>query len=112
MAPLADLDPYIDASDKQGEDLASSALVASIEREYMALPEIRCLDEYTHFRGQLKSMRARGGEFITERFGMEFALLMRINEFDRRIGVPEYPMPGSDGEGGLIELSVIPEGWL
>ncbi|MEO0894206.1 MAG: hypothetical protein AAFY35_16515 [Pseudomonadota bacterium] len=83
----------------QGYDASGKLFLATIEREYCALPEINTLDEYAHLKQQLVEMRSRGGDYHPGTFGMEFALLMRLNEYCRMIGVPDLSMPGEDGQG-------------
>ena len=82
--------------ESESYDASDKLFMATIEREYCALPEIKTLDNYAHFKDQLVEMRSRSGDFHPGTFGMEFALLMRLNEYCRMIGVPDLPMPGEE----------------
>ena len=93
----------------QGYDASGKLFFATIEREYRALPEIQALDEYAHFKDQLVEMRSRGGDYHPGTFGMEFALLMRLNEYCRMIGVPDLSMPGEEGEGPTALEWIAPD---
>lgn len=79
---------------------------------YASLPVIERLDEYIHFRTQLKAMRARSTELNAARFAMEMGLYFRLADYEARIGVPQGAMPLPDGEGGVVPETAIPVGWL
>ena len=87
-------------------------LELSILAEYESLPVVKTLDDYGHFYDQLKAMRARSTEYIPARFAMEFALLLRLNEYDEKIGMPPCEMPLGNGNGGLVDFSPVPAAWL
>lgn len=92
-------------------EASSEAALIELVREFADLPEIMRLDEYAHFHSQLKIMRARGGPHIRERFFLEMAVLLRLHEYEGKLGMPLCEMPLSDGLGGLVEVSAIPEEW-
>jgi len=78
------------------EDFVSTLdpLEVEIYADFLTLPEIRYLDDYMHFEEQLRRMRARNdGRFVIERFSLESALLMRLNEYDEKVGLPLLEMP-------------------
>ncbi|MBY5987091.1 hypothetical protein [Roseovarius atlanticus] len=90
---------------------SSEAALIALVREFADLPEIMRLDECAHFHCQLKVMRARGGPHIRERFFLEMAVLLRLHEYDGKLGLPLCEMPLGDGLGGLVEVSPVPEEW-
>lgn len=92
-------------------EASSEAALIELVREFADLPEIMRLDEYAHFHSQLKIMRARGGPHIRERFFLEMAVLLRLHEYEGKLGLPLCEMPLGDGLGGLVEVSAIPEEW-
>ena len=92
-------------------DASAEAIVERLVRECQDVPEITRLDEYAHFYDQLKAMRARGGPYIRERFLMEVAVLLRLHEYEGKLGMPPCEMPLADGSGGLVEVSPVPEEW-
>ena len=96
------------------EDSVTShaGLLQAVERELADMPQIERLDEYIHFLDQLKVMRVRSAEYIPARFAMEFALLLRLNEYDEKIGMPPCEMPLGNGSGGLVDFSPVPAAWL
>lgn len=79
---------------------------------YRSLPIINRLDEYEHFREQLKMMRALSTAFNAARFAMEMGLFCRLADYEKRIGMPRGLMPKPDGKGGIEPEKVVPEEWL
>ena len=80
--------------------------------EYDSIPAINTLDEYAHLHEQLKLMRARSGEFYPERFAMEIAVLSRLHDYTRMLGLPDCLMPLGDGNGGIVKWSPVPDEWM
>ena len=96
-----------------GPETSGKRFHALVEAEYASLPEIVYLDDYIHLRSQLEAMRARiSEEWIPGKFAMELALLCRLMDYEQSLGLPEGPMPLSDGRGGVVCPSVVPEEWL
>ena len=54
-------------------------------------------------------MRARDEDFIPESFAMELAVLFLLNDYDRKIGMPELLMPGHDMTPAQ---RIMPDGWV
>ena len=79
---------------------------------YRCLPIIDRLDEYQHFKEQLRTMRALSSEFNAARIAMEMGLFCRLADYEKRIGMPRGLMPQSDGKGGIEPEAVVPEDWL
>lgn len=92
-------------------ETASEGFLLELAQELYSIPEITRLDEYSHFHCQLQAMRARSTQFVRQRFVLELAVLLRLQRYDTRLGVPPCEMPRSDGLGGLVEVSSIPEEW-
>lgn len=62
-----------------------------------SLPEIQRLDEYMHFHDQLVRMRRdTGDEYRDEVYAMQLGVLIRLWEYDQKIGMPELEMPGTE----------------
>lgn len=68
------------------------------------LPAIRYLDDYIHWEEQLKSLRTQNdGEFRSQVFATELALLFRLQEYDERVGLPLTEMPETGGSSALLK---------
>ena len=80
--------------------------------EYEGLPVITDLGVYIHFVEQLERMRAtQPEEFNPDVLAMQLAVLIRINEYDRRIGMPEYEMPPSGDKKNGAKREVTQGPW-
>ncbi|MEM6890767.1 MAG: hypothetical protein AAF636_21930 [Pseudomonadota bacterium] len=102
----------IERYDDDSSDANADPFVGMVLSEYDSIPAINTLDEYTHLHEQLKLMRARSVEFYPARFAMELAVLSRLHDYTRKLGLPDCLMPLGDGQGGLVERSPVPEEWV
>lgn len=102
----------IERYDPECPDANADPFIGMFWSEYDSIPAINTLDEYAHLHEQLKLMRARSGEFYPERFAMEIAVLSRLHEYTRMLGLPDCLMPLGDGKGGLVEQSLVPDEWM
>ncbi|MEO1346424.1 MAG: hypothetical protein AAFV74_19965 [Pseudomonadota bacterium] len=98
--------------DHDCSDANADPFVGMVLSEYDSIPAINTLDEYAHLHEQLKLMRARSGEFYPARFAMEIAVLSRLHDYTRLLGLPDCLMPLGDGKGGLVKWSPVPVEWM
>ncbi|MEM6890900.1 MAG: hypothetical protein AAF636_22605 [Pseudomonadota bacterium] len=98
--------------ESEGRDANADPFIGMFWSEYDSIPAINRLDEYAHLHEQLKLMRARSGEFYPERFAMEIAVLSRLHDYTRALGLPDCLMPRGDGKGGLVKWSAVPDDWM
>ena len=57
--------------------------------------------------GRSNPILSRG--MYPERFAMEIAVLLRLHDYTRMLGLPDCLMPLGDGHGGLVERSPVPD---
>ena len=43
---------------------------------------------------------------------MEIAVLSRLHDYTRMLGLPDCLMPLGDGNGGIVKWSPVPDEWM
>ena len=95
--------------ESESPDASSDRLIHAITDEYSGLKPIETLDEYIHYKTQLMEMRKRSPDYIPESFAMELAVLFLLNDYERKIGVPELGLPC---ETLTPAQRIAPEDWV
>ncbi|MEM9359069.1 MAG: hypothetical protein AAGB04_23035, partial [Pseudomonadota bacterium] len=78
-----------------GRARLTSSLLERLEVECETVPGIRYLDDYAHLREQLMELRAQqaDAEYREDVFAFQAALLIMIQAYEGKIGVPFTQMP-------------------
>lgn len=80
---------------------SGNRLLEMVVNEYDNLPTIILLDDYIHWERQLKELRSQSSRAFSElAFAMQLAVLLRLQEYDERVGLPLSEMPAANELNG------------